>query len=103
MSEETTVGRGAVAGPVERPVRPLVTLTAKSGKGKSRLREVAAAVPGWDGSWRVQNEQERVTFAPGVRGPWLFVAPRGVDSVSRERFSRWVHEYADEHFDVTAA
>lgn len=93
----------AVAGQVERPVRPLLVLTGKSAKGKNRLREAAAAMPGWDGSWRVQNEQERVTFAPGVRGPWLFVAPRGADSVNREKHSRWVHEYADDHFDVTAA
>jgi len=93
----------AGASPVDQPVRLLVVLMGKSTKGKNRLREAAAAMPGWDGSWRVQNEQERVTFAPGVRGPWLFVAPRGADSVNRERFSRWVHEYADEHFNVTAA
>ena len=78
-------------------------LTGKSAKGKNRLREATVAMPGWDGSWCVHNEQERVTFAPGVRGQWLFVAPRGADSVNRERFSRWVHEYADEHFDVAAA
>lgn len=98
-----TAERPALAGQVDRHVRPLLVLTGKSAKGKNRLREAAADMPGWDGSWRVQNEQERVTFAPGVRGPWLFVAPRGADSVNREKHSRWVHEYADEHFNVTAA
>ena len=100
MNEQT---QPALAGQVDRHVRPLLVLTGKSAKGKNRLREAAAAMPGWDGSWRVQNEQERVTFAPGLRGPWLFVAPRGADSVNRERHSRWVHATADEHFDVAAA
>lgn len=93
----------APLGPVERMVRPLLVLAGRSAKGKNRLREAAAAMPGWDGSWRVQNEMERVTFAPGVRGPWLFVAPRGADSVNREKHSRWVHAEADADFSVSAA
>jgi hypothetical protein len=92
----------AVAGQVERSVRPLLVLTGKSAKGRNRLREAAAAMPSWDGSWGVEYEVERVPFAPGVPGPWLFVSPHGADSVDRERFSRWVHEYADENFDVAA-
>lgn len=104
MSKETKANATEPVGALlVRGVRPLLVLTGKSAKGKNRLREAAAAMPGWDGSWRVQNEMERVTFAPGVRGPWLFVAPRGADSVNREKHSRWVHEYADEHFDVAAA
>lgn len=84
-------------------VGTLLVLTGKNVKGKNRLREAHAAMPGWDGSWRVQNELEQVTFAPSVRGPWLFVAPRCADSVIRERYSRWVHANADDHFDVAAA
>lgn len=93
----------ALAGQVDRHVRPLLVLAGKTAKGKNRLREAHAAMPGWDGSWRVQNKQERVTFAPSVRGPWLFVAPRGADSANREKHSRWVHEFVDADFTVSAA
>jgi hypothetical protein len=60
-------------------------------------------MPAWDGRWVVQQEQARVTFAPGASGPWLFLAPIGVDSRSKDKHSRWVHEFVDADFSVSAA
>jgi len=60
-------------------------------------------MPAWGGQWCVQNELDSVTFAPGVRGPWLFVAPVGVGAPHKEKHSRWVHATADADFGVAAA
>jgi hypothetical protein len=87
----------------ERVVRPLLRLTARTRKADNRLREACANMPAWDGRWVVQQEQARVTFAPGTSGPWLFVAPVGVDSRSKDRHSRWVHEFVDADFIVSAS
>lgn len=92
----------AVGARVDRGVRPLA-LTARTLKGKTKLRAMAIAMPQWDGTWRERQRLPAVPFAPGKAGPWLYVAPFGVDSYNADRHARWVHESLDEHFCVVAA
>jgi hypothetical protein len=68
-THETPTATKPVGSPVERGVRPLLRLTARTRKAENRLREACANMPAWDGRWVVQQEQTRVTFAPGTNGP----------------------------------
>ncbi len=92
----------AVGSQVDQVVRPLA-LTARTQKAKSRLRELALVAPSWDGTWRERDRLPAVSFAPGKKGPWLYVAPFGVDGRTADMHARWVHESLDEHFGVAAA
>lgn len=101
MTNETL--QPAPLGQVKRGVRPQrVLLAGRSLKGKSRLREAAIRMPAWDGVWLRTEERDNVLFEPGEPGPWLFVRP-DVSDVHADRFARWVHLWADEHFTVSAA
>lgn len=102
MGSDKGTAQPADAVPVQRTVRPLA-LTARTLKGNSRLHELAAVAPAWDGTWRVRQTLHAVPFAPGKAGPWLYVVPFGVDSYTADKHARWVHESLDEHFGVAAA
>lgn len=65
-----------------------VKLTAKTLKGKNRLREA-----GDPEHWTVLKQQAMVGFSQH-EGPWLFVKPQN------EFHSRWVHLTDDHDFVV---
>lgn len=48
--------------------------------------------------WTVLAETNRVLFAPGKEGPWLFVAPVGKGQ--DDKASRWVRVDGDPDFSV---
>jgi hypothetical protein len=60
-------------------------------KGKNRVRDHGDR-------WVVLAETERVLFAPGIAGPWLFVAPQGKGQ--DDKGSRWVRASGDTDFSV---
>lgn len=62
-------------------------------KGKNRIRENGDR-------WVVLAETDRVLFAPGQVGPWLFVAPPGKGQ--DDKVSRWVRSNDDADFNVVA-
>jgi hypothetical protein len=68
-----------------------VQLKGLSQKGKNRVREHGDR-------WSVLAETDRVLFAPGKNGPWLFVSPvgRGQDDPA----SRWIRASDDADFQV---
>ena len=69
-----------------------VKLTGITQKGKNRIREFGE-------TWVVFAETDRILFAPNQPGPWLFVAPIGLDQNSKA--SRWVKSTADQDFVVS--
>lgn len=58
-------------------------------KGKNRIREN-------NNRWTVLAETDRVLFAPGVQGPWLFVSPNGKGQDSKA--ARWIMAVGDPDF-----
>lgn len=62
-----------------------------SQKGKNRIRENG-------NDWVVLAETDRVLFAPGEEGPWLFVAPVGKGQ--DDKASRWVKVSGDVDFTL---
>ncbi len=78
----------------------MITLSPRTAKGKNKLREVAAAMPEWDGTWVEGMRLSEVQFAPGKAGPWLYLKPNVLDSWCLDRFGRWVHESLDHDFGV---
>lgn len=69
----------------------LIQLKGISQKGKNRVREHGDR-------WTVLAETDRVLFAPGVTGPWLFIAPQGQGQ--NDKASRWVRATGDSDFVV---
>lgn len=70
-----------------------IQLKGLSQKGKNRVREHGDR-------WTVLAETERVIFAPGATGPWLFIAPPGQGQ--NDKASRWVRAAGDLDFIVIA-
>ena len=68
-----------------------VQLKGVTAKGKNRVREHGDR-------WTVLAETDRVLFAPGKPGPWLFVAPPGKGQ--NDKASRWIRASEDENFTV---
>lgn len=68
-----------------------IILKGLSQKGKNRVREHGDR-------WVVLAETNRVLFAPGKEGPWLFVAPQGKGQ--DDKASRWVRVDGDADFSV---
>lgn len=60
-------------------------------KGKNRVREQGD-------EWVVLAETERVLFAPGKQGPWLFIAPHGKGQ--DDKASRWIKANDDDDFII---
>lgn len=68
-----------------------IQLKGISQKGKNRVREQGDR-------WMVLAETDRVIFAPGEIGPWLFISPPGQGQDSKA--SRWVRAIGDKDFVV---
>lgn len=68
-----------------------VQLKGLSQKGKNRVRENGDR-------WTVLAETNRVLFAPGKEGPWLFITPMG--STQDDKASRWVRADGDTDFNI---
>lgn len=68
-----------------------IRLKGKSQKGKNRVRENGEM-------WFVFAETDRVLFAKGSPGPWLFVAPVGESQ--DHKASRWLHGATDSDFEL---
>jgi hypothetical protein len=68
-----------------------VKLQGLSQKGKNRVRENGS-------DWTVLAETDRVLFAPGKEGPWIFVVPVG--KAQDDKASRWVRVFDDADFSV---
>ncbi len=68
-----------------------IRLKGISQKGKNRVRECGEF-------WTVFASTDRVLFAPGNVGPWLFVSPKGQDQ--NHKSSRWVHGLSDNDFEI---
>ncbi len=68
-----------------------IQLKGISQKGKNRVREHGDR-------WSVLAETDRVLFAPGAVGPWLFVAPPGKGQ--NDKASRWIRANGDTDFAV---
>lgn len=68
-----------------------IQLKGISQKGKNRVREHGDR-------WTVLAETDRVLFAPGSAGPWLFIAPLGLGQDNKA--SRWVRANGDTDFSV---
>lgn len=81
----------------------LITLKAKTLKGKTRLHETHAVVirtkPNWKNIWTVGKQHETVAFSQ-IEGPWLFIYPQGSDHRAVNKLSRWVNLKADIDFEV---
>ncbi len=78
----------------------LLTLEAKSHKGKNRLAEAQRRLPKWDGkTWRVLQEKANVLF-DSRQGPWAHVTPDTDENT--DWCSRWVNLREDDNFTVTA-
>ena len=60
-------------------------------KGKNRVREHG-------NEWTVLAETDTILFAPGVFGPWLFIAPEGEGHMHKA--SRWIKVSLDADFEV---
>ena len=80
-----------------------ITLTAKTLKGKNRIHEAHVSViknnPTWQDIWIVGKTYDIVAFSQ-LAGPWFFIYPKGVDTRTAERLSRWVHKTRDADFEV---
>lgn len=61
-------------------------------KGKNRVREQGDR-------WTVFGETDRVLFAPGKPGPWLYVVPAGMPH--DHKAGRWIHKTNDADFHVS--
>lgn len=70
-----------------------IQLKGLSQRGKNRVRDHGDR-------WTVLAETDRVLFAPGEAGPWLFVAPVGQGQ--NDKASRWVRAAGDLDFTVVA-
>lgn len=77
----------------------LLRLTSKTNKAKSRLNQIAESLPGWDGLWNVTESRQSVAFDPQP-GPWHHCHPRVIEGFQPVRYTRWVHDQTDEHFDI---
>jgi hypothetical protein len=81
----------------------LITLKAKTLKGKNRIHEIHESVikrkPNWQDVWMVGKSHDNVAFSQ-LEGPWLFIFPQGSDSREVDKFSRWVNLKADVDFEV---
>lgn len=73
----------------------VVQLKGISQKGKNRVREHGDR-------WTVLAETDRILFAPGKAGPWLFITPNpaGPGLGQDDKASRWVHANNDHDFKV---
>ena len=78
----------------------LLTLKAKSHKGKNRLAEAQRRLPKWGGkTWRVVQKKMNVLF-DSRQGPWAHVIPDTDENT--DWCSRWVNLRDDDNFTVTA-
>ena len=68
-----------------------IQLKGLSHKGKNRIRENGDR-------WTVLAETERVLFAPGIKGPWLFITPVG--SSQDDKAARWIKATNDPDFNI---
>lgn len=68
-----------------------IRLKGISQKGKNRVRENGD-------TWMVFAETDRVLFNKDAAGPWLYIAPSGLDQ--NHRASRWIHAVADIDFEM---
>ena len=69
----------------------IIQLKGISNKGKNRVRDHGDR-------WTVLAETETVLFAPGQKGPWLFIAPVGQGQ--NDKASRWIKVTGDLDFVV---
>jgi hypothetical protein len=70
-----------------------IQLKGISQKGKNRIRDHGDR-------WVALAETDTVLFAPGQKGPWLFVAPEGKGQ--NDKASRWIRASGDTDFHVIA-
>lgn len=68
-----------------------IQLKGLSNKGKNRIRAHGER-------WTVLAETDRVLFAPGQTGPWIFIAPHGFGQ--NDKASRWIRATGDLDFVV---
>ena len=78
----------------------LVTIEAKSHKGKNTIAQALRRLPNWNGkTWRLKRKETRVLF-DSDSGPWGFVEPDTDENT--DWCSRWVNLRDDKNFTVTA-
>lgn len=78
----------------------LVTIEAKSHKGKNKIAQALRRLPNWNGkTWRLKRKETRVLFDSDP-GPWGFVEPDTDENT--DWCSRWVNLRDDKNFTVTA-
>ena len=76
-----------------------VTLEPKTRHGKNRLAEIRFVDPYWHGRWQIVSVAERVSFAPGKRGPWYLLVPLCSEGPFNY-MQRWVHASDDTNFNL---
>ena len=77
-----------------------LTLTPKTLRAKSKIREAVGRTLNWDmKTWDVLQTRIRLPMTP-KDGPWHLLTPSAAEGMRRDDLSRWVHTSDDPDFVV---